>query len=172
MLRDDGRIKCLRGQHQYSDEKVYVVPNCLDLTHNQWSQIKEKNETVKIGWVGGITHEEDLKLIADDINAMDVEFYIVGYTPSEHWNNIVKLIPKAKIVEGTSPADLANINNGAISMAFPIAKTVAIKDACDHFGAIFGCNLNRKDVIPFQPDQEIINIKTNFHSIWHEIWLA
>ncbi len=30
---------------------------------------QEKNETVKIGWVGGITHEEDLKLIADDINA-------------------------------------------------------------------------------------------------------
>ncbi len=50
---------------------------------------------MKIGWVGGITHEEDLKLIADDINAMDVEFYIVGYTPREHWNNIVKLIPKA-----------------------------------------------------------------------------
>lgn len=59
--------------------------------------------------------------------------------------------------KGTSPADLANINNGAISMAFPIAKTVAIKDACDHFGAIFGCNLNRKDVIPFTPDQEILS---------------
>jgi len=84
------------------NENVYVVPNCLDLTHNQWSQPKEKNEKVKIGWVGGITHEEDLKLIADDINSMDVEFYIVGYTPSDHWNNIVKLIPNAKIVEGTS----------------------------------------------------------------------
>lgn len=84
------------------NENVYVVPNCLDLTHNQWSQPKEKNDKVKIGWVGGITHEEDLKLIADDINSMDVEFYIVGYTPSHHWNNIVKLIPKAKIVEGTS----------------------------------------------------------------------
>jgi hypothetical protein len=59
--------------------------------------------------------------------------------------------------KGTSPADLANINNGAISMAFPIAKTVAIKDACDHFGSIFGCNLNRKDVIPFTPDQEILS---------------
>lgn len=59
--------------------------------------------------------------------------------------------------KGTSPADLVNINNGAISMAFPIAKTVAIKDACDHFGAIFGCNLNRKDVIPFTPDQEILS---------------
>jgi hypothetical protein len=59
--------------------------------------------------------------------------------------------------KGTSPSDLININNGAISMAFPIAKTVAIKDACDHFGNIFGANLNRKDTIPFQPDTAIID---------------
>lgn len=58
--------------------------------------------------------------------------------------------------KGTSPADLINVNNGAISMAFPIAKTVAIKDACDHFGKLFGCDLNRKDTIPFEADQEII----------------
>lgn len=59
--------------------------------------------------------------------------------------------------KGTSPADLANINNGAISMAFPIAKSLAVKDACDHFGKIFGSDLNRKDTIPFQPDVEIID---------------
>jgi len=58
--------------------------------------------------------------------------------------------------KGTSPADLININNGAISMAFPIAKTMAIKDACDHFGKLFGCDLNRKDTIQFEPDTEII----------------
>ena len=57
---------------------------------------------------------------------------------------------------GTSPADLININNGALSMAFPIAKTIAIKDACDHFGVVFGCNLNRKDIIPFEPDTNLI----------------
>jgi len=57
--------------------------------------------------------------------------------------------------KGTSPADLVNINNGALSMAFPIAKTVAIKDACDHFGKLFGCDLNRKDVIPFNIDTNI-----------------
>lgn len=51
---------------------------------------------------------------------------------------------------GSSPAQLENINNGAISMAFPIAKTIAIKDACDHFGKLFGCDLNRKDTIPFE----------------------
>lgn len=59
--------------------------------------------------------------------------------------------------QGASAADLANINNGAISMAFPIAKTVAIKDACDHFGAIFGCNLNRKDTIPFEVDTKLVD---------------
>lgn len=52
---------------------------------------------------------------------------------------------------GTSPADLANINNGALSMAFPMAKTIAIKDACDHFGKIFGSDLNRKDTMAFIP---------------------
>jgi hypothetical protein len=61
--------------------------------------------------------------------------------------------------KGTSPADLANINHGAISMAFPIAKTVAIKDACDHFGELFGCNLNRKDTIPFQVDGDLLEKK-------------
>ena len=64
--------------------------------------------------------------------------------------------------KGTSPADLLNINNGAISMAFPIAKTVAIKDACDHFGNIFGANLNRKDTLPFSPDESILSkVKSN-----------
>lgn len=58
--------------------------------------------------------------------------------------------------KGTSPADLANINNGAVSMAFPIAKSLAIKDACDMFGNIFGANLNRRDLVEFKPDEQII----------------
>lgn len=58
--------------------------------------------------------------------------------------------------KGTSPADLANINSGAVSMAFPIAETFAIKDACDKFGEVFGANLNRKDTIMFNPDTELI----------------
>jgi len=54
--------------------------------------------------------------------------------------------------KGASPADLANINNGALSMAFPLAKTLAVKDACDMIGNIFGANLNRRDAIQFTPD--------------------
>lgn len=61
---------------------------------------------------------------------------------------------------GSSPAELQNINNGALSMAFPIAKTVAIKDACDHFGKLFGADLNRKDALPFSPDKSLAAIPT------------
>ena len=61
--------------------------------------------------------------------------------------------------QGSSAADLANINNGALSMAFPIAKTIAIKDACDHFGNLFGANLNRKDTVAYTPDKSVIDAK-------------
>jgi len=66
--------------------------------------------------------------------------------------------------KGTSPADLANINNGALSMAFPIAKTVAIKDACDHFGVLFGSNLNRKDTINYGADSSLVPLPVYLES--------
>lgn len=64
-----------------------------------------------------------------------------------------------QVKSGSSPADLANINNGALSMAFPLAKTLAVKDACDHFGDAFGANLNRKDVMAFTADEKLRDIK-------------
>lgn len=60
--------------------------------------------------------------------------------------------------KGTSPADLANINNGALSMAFPIAKTIAIKDATDHFGTTFGADLNRKDTLNYSADLKLADV--------------
>lgn len=59
--------------------------------------------------------------------------------------------------KGTSASDLINVNNGAIAMAFPKAKTAAVKDACDHFGKMFGCDLNRRDTLNFNVDQNITN---------------
>ena len=56
---------------------------------------------------------------------------------------------------GTSPADLININNGAVSMAFPIAKTLAIEDAADMFGKLFGADLNRKDTLNYTTDKSL-----------------
>ena len=69
--------------------------------------------------------------------------------------------------KGTSPTDLNNINNGALSMAFPMAKTIAIKDACDHFGKLFGADLNRKDLISYELDLTLIDL-TPSHPIWQK----
>lgn len=62
-----------------------------------------------------------------------------------------------QVKSGTSPADLQNINKGAVSMAFPIAKSYAIKDACHHFGKLFGSDLNRKDTLSFDPDNALLD---------------
>ena len=51
---------------------------------------------------------------------------------------------------GNLTPDFANINKGAVEMAAPISKTMAIKDACDHIGRIFGRDLNRKNIVAFQ----------------------
>jgi hypothetical protein len=70
--------------------------------------------------------------------------------------------------KGTSPADLNNINNGALSMAFPVAKTIAIKDAADHFGKLFGSDLNRKDLINYELDLTLIEL-TPDHPNWNKV---
>ena len=62
-----------------------------------------------------------------------------------------------QVKKGSSPSDLANINNGALSMAFPLAKTLAIKDAADMFGTLFGANLNRRDTLGASMDK-VVNI--------------
>lgn len=54
--------------------------------------------------------------------------------------------------QGASAADLGAINKGAVMMALPMAKSYAIKDAAEHFGALFGRDLNRKDVMSYMPD--------------------
>lgn len=54
---------------------------------------------------------------------------------------------------GNLKLDMSNINRGAATMALPIAKSVAIKDACDHLGKLFGADLNRKDTLAYTTDK-------------------
>ena len=56
---------------------------------------------------------------------------------------------------GASAADLSSIANNAVMMALPMAKSYAIKDACDHFGKLFGRDLNRKETMAFGVDKSL-----------------
>jgi hypothetical protein len=58
---------------------------------------------------------------------------------------------------GNLNMDMSNVNKGSVMMALPIAKSIAIKDACDHFGDLFGANLNRKDIVQFTGDTELLS---------------
>lgn len=67
--------------------------------------------------------------------------------------------------KGSSPAEMQNINNGALGMAFPIAETRAIKDATDKFGKLFGSDLNRKENTEYKIDESILEL-TPEHPNW------
>jgi len=106
------------------NENVIIASNCLDYTHKQWeAEPMERNDKVKVGWVGGVTHEEDLKLIADQIKGLDIEFYICGYTPGEIWNRIAKSMPDAKIVEGTSVFEYGEVYRHFDFVVAPLQDT-------------------------------------------------
>ena len=72
-----------------------------------------------------------------------------------------------QVAKGTSPADLSNINNGALSMAYPIAKTLAIKDACDMFGKLFGADLNKRDTMPFTSDPDPLELEARLIDLFN-----
>lgn len=64
--------------------------------------------------------------------------------------------------------DMSNINRGAITMALPNAKSVAVKDACDHIGDLFGASLNRKDLISYQSDITMMDLDEK-HPNWAKV---
>lgn len=66
---------------------------------------------------------------------------------------------------GTSPSDLININNGALSMAYPMAKTLAVKDACDMLGKLFGADLNRRDTLGATMDKPRQTVEERYEEL-------
>lgn len=56
--------------------------------------------------------------------------------------------------KGKAASDLTAVKQDAVMKALPAAKSYAIKDAAEHFGALFGRDLNRKDTLAFQASRK------------------
>ena len=63
------------------NQNVYIVPNCVDPIQSQWNVVS--NHVPTIGWVGGISHLEDLKLLSGQIRPIcekyGYRFLMCGY---------------------------------------------------------------------------------------------
>lgn len=76
-----------------------VLPNCIDITEQQWQNEKVKSDKLRFGWVGGIWHKEDLRLIEksvtriySDTNVKDISLVLGGYTPNDEYNEIARIM--------------------------------------------------------------------------------
>jgi glycosyltransferase involved in cell wall biosynthesis len=65
MMESTGAVtttKYLANMYRDFNQKMKVIPNCIDF--NLWkSNGKEQNKRVRIGWIGGTTHEGDMKIV-------------------------------------------------------------------------------------------------------------
>ena len=52
--------------------------------------------------------------------------------------------------DGVGATEINKPEDGGAATSLPQAKTYAIKDACDHFGRLFGSDLNRKNTIEYE----------------------
>lgn len=82
--------------HEFNTNTI-VFPNCLDLSHSQWQLPKQKQDKLTIGWVGGISHLEDLKMLGDSVKRFcedfDAEFYMAGYhSDAVEWHQCEKAV--------------------------------------------------------------------------------
>ena len=89
--------------------------------------------------------------------AVTVRLHYMDITSNE-WTyhdgvGAIELQTEAK--SGALKTDFSNINRGAVAMALPLAKSLAIKDAADHIGSLFGRDLNRKDYLDYAPDKPL-----------------
>ena len=111
------------------NKNVVVLPNCLDYEHEQWKHTRIENEKFKIGWIGGITHHEDLKLIVDAITRIGEEgiadFYLCGYTDNDIWNQIVNMFKGDwfHVVRGTNAASYGEVYKHFDLVVAPLQKT-------------------------------------------------
>lgn len=53
----------LGDMYRKFNKNIYIVENCIDT--RLWDTHKNDGDNVKIGWMGGGTHEEDLEIVKD-----------------------------------------------------------------------------------------------------------
>lgn len=118
----------IHGNYYVPIDKVEAM---LDAFFLSWS-VKVLNIQLMINCV---TVHVELKVI--DFNGNEIIHHGVG-------------AEALQVNKDANPLDTTALKQNAVVIALPKAKTEAIKDAAHHLGKIFGRDVNRKDIMPFE----------------------
>lgn len=94
----------LKGVYSEFNPHIYVVPNCIDF--KVWGNNKrKKHDNIRIGWAGGASHSEDLRLILPAMKTLlqkhkNIEFVFVHGIPE-----FLKNIPRVRTITKFSRID-------------------------------------------------------------------
>lgn len=88
-------VTCTNGvladQVRKLNSNVHILPNAIDLTAEQWNKPHTgKQQRIRFGWVGGLTHLDDTALLFEPIRHLlqeypeQVQIVVCGYQEGEH----------------------------------------------------------------------------------------
>jgi hypothetical protein len=92
---------------------------------------------------------KEVKLIANSVQTtirLHVQDPISG---DWDWQDGIGAAP-IQTKKGAGATDFTQVLSDAVMKAAPASETYAVKDAAEKFGRIFGKDLNRKEVLPYQ----------------------
>lgn len=91
---------------------------------------------------------KEVKILANSI-VTTVRVHVKDPISGEwDWQDGVGAMP-IQVAKGSGATEFDKMNSLAVQMGAPASKSFAIKDACEHFGKIFGKDLNRKDNVDY-----------------------
>lgn len=80
---------------QKYNPNVEVFPNCLNTEEQQWQSSKIDSELIRFGYIAGVYHTQDVKLLEHSINkcaSVDgIKFVLGGYSENDHYKYYEKV---------------------------------------------------------------------------------
>lgn len=91
---------------------------------------------------------KEVKLVLNSVLAIVRLHYLNPITGEWSYHDGVGAVA-IQLNQGAAASDLTQLKSPGVQMAAPSAVSYAIKDAAEHLGALFGRDMNRRDVVEF-----------------------
>lgn len=113
------------------NKNVKVYPNCLDLSDEQWQPNKVKSELVRFGYIAGVHHVQDIKILQLPIRKvarhnLNAQFVLGGYTPNDHYKEYEFVMNHGKYMRlnALSVYEYGNAYNYTDVSLIPLEKNI------------------------------------------------